>query len=163
MAKNLLFVGTEFSCFFTNDGGNYWKKLGSGLPTIAVRDLAIQERENDLVLATFGRGFYILDDYTPLRHLKADDVNRPAVLFPVKEGLQFIEYQEHGFPLKGFLGESFFATPNPKIGAVFTYYLKEDIKTIKEKRLKKEKEKIITGDPVYYPSANSSRMEDNQS
>jgi photosystem II stability/assembly factor-like uncharacterized protein len=132
--KNLLFTGTEFGVYFSIDGGAKWIRLKGGLPTIAVRDLAIQERENDLVLATFGRGFYILDDYTPLRHLKADDVNRPAVLFPVKEGLQFIEYQEHGFPLKGFLGESFFATPNPKIGAVFTYYLKEDIKTIKEKR-----------------------------
>jgi photosystem II stability/assembly factor-like uncharacterized protein len=160
--KNLLFTGTEFGVYFSIDGGAKWIRLKGGLPTIAVRDLAIQERENDLVLATFGRGFYILDDYTPLRYLKADDVNRPAVLFPVKEGLQFIEYQEHGFPLKGFLGESFFATPNPKIGAVFTYYLKEDIKTIKEKRQEQEKEKIKKGEPVYYPSADSIRMEDNQ-
>lgn len=160
--KNLLFTGTEFGLYFSIDGGAKWTQLKGGLPTVAVRDLAIQERENDLVLATFGRGFYILDDYTPLRHVKASDLDQPAVLFPIKESLQFIEYQEHGFPLKGFLGESFFATPNPKIGAVFTYYLKEDIKTIKEKRQEAEKEKIKKGEPVYYPSADSMRLEDNQ-
>ena len=66
---NLLFVGTEFGLFFTVDGGKKWIRLRSNLPTIAVRDLAIQERENDLVLATFGRGFYVLDDYSPLRQL----------------------------------------------------------------------------------------------
>ena len=63
----LLFAGTEFGVFFTVDGGKAWVKLEGGLPTIAVRDLAIQKRENDLVIATFGRGFYVLDDYTPLR------------------------------------------------------------------------------------------------
>ena len=62
---DLLFVGTEFGLFFTADGGKKWIRLRSNLPTIAVRDLAIQERENDLVLATFGRGFYVLDDYSP--------------------------------------------------------------------------------------------------
>ncbi len=160
--KNLLFTGTEFGVFFSIDGGMKWVQLKGGLPTIAVRDLAIQERENDLVLATFGRGFYILDDYTPLRHLKEEDLEKQALLFPVKEGLQFIEYQQHGHPLKGFLGESFFTTPNPKTGAVFTYYLKDDIKTLKAKRQEAEKEKIKRGEAVYYPSADSMRLEDTQ-
>ena len=71
---NLLFVGTEFGLFFTVDGGKKWIRLRTNLPTIAVRDLAIQERENDLVLATFGRGFYVLDDYSPLRQVDADGV-----------------------------------------------------------------------------------------
>ncbi|MBK7573594.1 MAG: hypothetical protein IPI10_19100 [Bacteroidetes bacterium] len=62
--KDLLFAGTEFGVFFTIDGGMKWTQLKGGLPTIAVRDIAIQTRENDLVLATFGRGYYILDDYT---------------------------------------------------------------------------------------------------
>lgn len=160
--KNLLFAGTEFGVFFSIDRGAKWVQLKGGLPTIAVRDMEIQQRENDLVLATFGRGFYILDDFTPLRHLKAEDLDKPAVIFPVKEGLQYIEYQEHGFPLKGFLGESFFATPNPKTGAVFTFYLKEDIKTLKEKRQEEEKEKIKKGEPVNYPSVENMRLEDNQ-
>ena len=65
---NLLFVGTEFGAYFSNDAGLNWTKL-SGLPTIAVYDLDIQKRENDLVAATFGRGFYVLDNYTILRSL----------------------------------------------------------------------------------------------
>ena len=59
---NLLFVGTEFGVFFTYDRGEEWKQIKAGLPTIAVKDIEIQERENDLVLATFGRSFYVLDD-----------------------------------------------------------------------------------------------------
>src|SRR5262249_51352429 len=64
---NLLFVGTEFGLFFTPDGGKRWVRLKAGLPTISVRDLAIQKRESDLAVGTFGRGIYILDDYSPLR------------------------------------------------------------------------------------------------
>ncbi len=157
---NLLFAGTEFGLFFTNDGGQKWIQLKGGLPTISVRDIAIQKRENDLALATFGRGFYILDDYTPLRHLKKEDLSKEAVIAPIKDALMFIESQPWGFTLKGFQGENFFTTPNPKVGAVFTYYLKEDIKTMKEKRQELEKEKIKKGAPVYYPSADSIRMED---
>ncbi|MFN8155033.1 MAG: glycosyl hydrolase [Bacteroidia bacterium] len=158
----LLFCGTEFGVYFTIDGGNKWIQLKGGLPTIAVRDMAIQERENDLVLATFGRGFYILDDYTPLRTFNQADLDEQGKIYPIKDALLFVEAQDHGYPLKGFLGESFFSTPNPKVGAVFTYYLKDDIKTIKEKRQAAEKEKIKNNQPVYYPSADSIRLEDNQ-
>ena len=69
----LIFVGTEFGVFFTRDDGKNWTQLKAGIPTIACRDLEIQRRENDLVVATFGRGFYILDDYTPLRNLDPGD------------------------------------------------------------------------------------------
>jgi photosystem II stability/assembly factor-like uncharacterized protein len=160
--KNLLFVGTEFGVYCSINGGNRWVQMKGGLPTVAVRDMEIQERESDLVLATFGRGFYILDDYSPLRKMKVEDLDQMALIYPIKEGVQFIEYQEHGFPLKGFLGEGFYACENPKQGTVFTYYLKEDIKTIKEKRQEIEKGKIKKGEPVYYPSADSIRLEDNQ-
>ncbi|MBK9637544.1 MAG: glycosyl hydrolase [Bacteroidetes bacterium] len=160
--KNLLFVGTEFGVYCSINGGNRWVQMKGGLPTVAVRDMEIQERESDLVLATFGRGFYILDDYSPLRKIKVEDLEQPAIIYPIKESVQFIEYQEHGFPLKGFLGEGFYACENPKQGTVFTYYLKEDIKTIKERRQEREKEKVKKGEPVYYPSADSIRLEDNQ-
>ena len=73
---NLLFAGTEFGLFFTVDGGKKWVRMRGNLPTIAVRDMVIQERENDLVLATFGRGFYVLDDYTPLRTLSQATFDR---------------------------------------------------------------------------------------
>src|SRR5258706_536431 len=152
--KDLLFAGTEFGVYFTNDGGQKWIQLKGGLPTIAVRDMAIQKRESDLVLATFGRGYYILDDYSPLRNIKKDDLSKAAFIAPIKDSWMFIEATSAtGGPGKGFQGESFFSTPNPKVGAVFTYYLKESIKTIKEKRQEAEKEKIKKGEPVYYPSA----------
>jgi photosystem II stability/assembly factor-like uncharacterized protein len=161
--RNLLFAGTEFGVFFTNDGGQKWLQLKGGLPTIAVRDIALQKRESDLVLGTFGRGYYILDDYSPLRNIKKEDLNKEALIAPIKDSWMFIESSGvTGGPAKGFQGERFFATPNPKVGAVFTYYLKESIKTIKEKRQEAEKEKIKKGEPVYYPSMDSIRMEDAQ-
>ena len=91
---NLLFVGTEFGLFFTVDGGKKWIRLRGNLPTIPVRDLAIQERENDLVLATFGRGFYVLDDYSPLRQLSQGTFDRDAHIFPTKAAV--IEVPEQG-------------------------------------------------------------------
>ena len=81
---DLLFAGTEFGIFFTTDGGEKWIQLKSGMPTIAVRDLEIQRRESDLVAASFGRGFYILDDYTPLRHITDDLLASEAHIFPIK-------------------------------------------------------------------------------
>jgi photosystem II stability/assembly factor-like uncharacterized protein len=73
--KNLVFVGTEFGLYFTKIGGEKWFKLGAGLPTIMVRDLAIQRQMDDLVIGTFGRGIYILDDYSPLQ--------KETAIFPV--------------------------------------------------------------------------------
>jgi photosystem II stability/assembly factor-like uncharacterized protein len=159
--KDLLFAGTEFGVFFTIDGGAKWTQLKSGLPTIAVRDIEIQKRENDLVLATFGRGFYILDDYSPLRTLKKDDLKKDAWIATTKDAWLYNESGLWGSTLKGFQGEGFFTTPNPKVGSVFTYYLKDDLKTLKEKRKEVEKEKVKLGQPVYYPSPDSIRLEDN--
>ena len=159
---NLLFAGTEFGLYVSIDGGQKWIQMKSGLPTIAVKDLAIQQRENDLILATFGRGFYVLDDYTPLRNLKREDLDKTASIFPVKDAWMYIQSLPLGVRGKGFQGESFFTTPNPKVGAVFTYYLKDDIKTLKEKRRDAEKEKIKKGEAPYYPSIDSLRIEDEQ-
>lgn len=159
---NLLFVGTEFGVYFSVDGGAEWIRIKNGLPTIAVKDITIQKRENDLVIATFGRGFYVLDDYTPLRNFRKEDLAKAATIYPVKDALMYIESKPLGVRGKGFQGESFFTTPNPKVGAVFTYYLKDDIKTIKEKRREAEKEKIKNGQAPYYPSLDSLRLEDEQ-
>ncbi|REK04837.1 MAG: glycosyl hydrolase [Bacteroidetes bacterium] len=160
--SDLLFAGTEFGVFCSVDGGQSWNQLKSGLPVISVRDLAIQKRESDLVLGTFGRGIYILDDYSPLRHITRDELNKEAVVFPVKDSWMFVEGRPWGAPLKGFFGESFFSVPNPPVGATFTYHLKNDLKTIKEIRKEKEAELVKKGLPVYYPSPDSIRMEDRQ-
>jgi hypothetical protein len=80
----LLFAGTEFGVFFTVDGGDRWVELTGGVPTIPFRDLVIQRRENDLVGATFGRGFYVLDDYTVLREVTEERLAEEATLFPIR-------------------------------------------------------------------------------
>ncbi len=160
--KDLLFTGTEFGVFCSLDGGMKWLPLKSGLPTIAVRDIAIQKRENDLVLATFGRGFYVLDDYSPLRQLNKSTTEKQAYIFPVKDSWMYLESMPLGVRGKGFQGERFFTASNPKPGAVFTYYLKEDIKTLREKRQESEKEKSKKGEDLYYPNSDSLRIEDEQ-
>ncbi len=150
--RDLLFVGTEFGCFFSTDGGAYWKALKAGLPPIAVRDMAIQKRENDLVLATFGRGFYVLDDYSPLRNLKKENLAAEAQIFPIKDGLIYHESMPYGLRGKSFQGHAFYAAPNPPVGATFTYYIRDEVKTLKQKRQEEEKEKIKKGEPIRYPT-----------
>ncbi|MEK6301786.1 MAG: glycosyl hydrolase [Acidobacteriota bacterium] len=147
---NLLFAGTEFGVFFTIDGGQKWVQLKGGMPTISVRDLAIQKRENDLVVGTFGRSVYILDDYTPLRTLKSEMLQNESALFSVKDAMMYIQAQPLGGRGKSFQGESFFIADNPPFGATFTYYLKEAPKTQKQKRQEAEKE-AEKGGEVPYP------------
>ena len=149
---NLLFVGTEFGLFFSNDGGKNWIQLKGNFPTIAVNDLAVQKRENDLVLATFGRGFYILDNYSPLRTADAKLLSENGVLFPVKNAMLYIQSQPYGGTGKAALGESFFTVPNPPFGATFTYYLKESLKTRKEIRQEEEKKAEKSGTALSYPT-----------
>ncbi len=155
---NLLFVGTEFGLYFTPDGGKNWLRLRSGLPTIAVRDLCIQKRENDLVVGTFGRGIYILDDYSPLRKLSRQVLRREASLFAVKDALLYIPTRQYGLRGKSFRGEAFYTADNPPFGAVFTYHLAESILTRKEKRQAEEK-KAGTGDIKRYPTKEELRAE----
>jgi photosystem II stability/assembly factor-like uncharacterized protein len=160
--SNLLFAGTEFGLFFTVDGGENWIQLKGELPTIAVRDIVIQKRENDLIAGTFGRGFYILDDYTPLRLATAGLLNKEASFFPVKKTWMYIEAAPLGLPDKSFQGGSYFTAPNPPFGAVFTYYLKEEIKTRQQTRREREKEVDKTGGDIRYPGWEELRAEERE-
>ncbi len=162
VASGMLFVGTEFGAFFTLDRGANWNQLKGGLPTIQVRDLAIQERENDLVLATFGRGFYILDDYRALRNASQDTLSKEATLFPVRDAWMFIPSAPNGGREKAFFGDRFFNAPNPPFGAVFTYYLKDEIKTLRKTRLDAEKEKQKKSEDTPYPTWEALRAEDRE-
>jgi photosystem II stability/assembly factor-like uncharacterized protein len=156
---NLLFAGTEFGAFFTIDGGHHWVQLKGGLPTIAARDMVIQAREGDLVMATFGRGFYVLDDMTPLRQIRPESTELASAMFPVKDTLLYVERHPLGEPRKGFQGDAFYTAANPPYGAVFTLYLKEKIKTKKEKRQDAEKEAAKKGQTLPYPSHDELRTE----
>ncbi|HSQ23505.1 MAG TPA: hypothetical protein VLN44_03825 [Pyrinomonadaceae bacterium] len=148
---NLLFAGTEFGLFFTVDGGQKWIQLRGGLPTIQVRDIAIQRRENDLVLGTFGRGIYILDNYSPLRSITPEMLKADA-LFPVKDALMYIQSQPLGGRGKSFQGESYYTAENPPFGATFTYYLKEELKTRKARRQEAERAAARSGAAINLPS-----------
>lgn len=160
MNANLLFAGTEFGLFFTVDAGNHWVKLSGGLPMTCIKDIAIQKRENDLLVATFGRGFYVLDNYSVLQHISSSILNDTAYIFPIKNGLVFIPSTPYGHKGKSFQGESFFTVDNPPIGTVIDLYIKDEYKTIKEKRKDAEALKIKAGQPMFYPSADSIRLED---
>jgi photosystem II stability/assembly factor-like uncharacterized protein len=159
---SLLYAGTEFGLYFSADGGKRWLRLKGGLPTIAVRDIAIQERADDLVIATFGRGFYILDDVSPLRHATPGVLAQEAALLPVRAADMYIPATPLGVRDKGFLGTSYYLAPNPPFGAVFTYYLKDAVKTRKEARQEAEKEIGKKSGDVAYPSWEALRAEDRE-
>jgi photosystem II stability/assembly factor-like uncharacterized protein len=151
---DLLFAGTEFGCFFTIDGGKTWVQLKSGLPSVCVKDIAIQKREHDLILATFGRGFYILDDYSPLRSLKKETLSQDGFLFPVKDALMYLPTD-----VKGSQGSMVYVAKNPDFGAVFTYFIREVPKTKKELRKEKETELFKKGERIPQPTESELRAE----
>jgi photosystem II stability/assembly factor-like uncharacterized protein len=158
---DILFVGTEFGVFFTIDGGKKWIQFKGGLPVIPVRDIAVQKRENDLVLATFGRGFYVLDNYSPLRTVTKELFN-DNVIFPIKDAMMYVEAYPLGGSRKATQGESFYTAPNPPMGATITYYIKEGLKTKKELRQEAEREAEKKKQPIKYPSWDELRAEDEE-
>ena len=85
-------------------------------------------------MGTFGRGIYILDDYSPIRHLTPDAQAKPAVILPIKKALLYVPAAPLAGGEKAFQGASFYTAPNPPFGATFTYFLKDAIKTKKAAR-----------------------------
>lgn len=160
--KNLIFCGTEYGAFFSPNQGGRWKKLATGLPTIAVRDITIQERENDLVLGTFGRGFYVLDDYSALRSIENSKPSETAILYPVREALSWERSSPLGLPGKAFQGDNFYTSENLGPEAMITYYYSETYKSLKEQRSEKEKELIKGRKDAPYPNYNQLKDERNE-
>lgn len=147
--QNLLFIGTEYGIYFSVNKGVNWTKLNAGVPTIPFRDLALHARDNDLVGASFGRGIYVLDDYSPLREInKLANANSNSVL-PVRDAWWYVPnelMQAKGMPSQG---STSFVSDNPPFGAVFTYYLKDLPKT--EKAVRKELEKNLNEQKTSIP------------
>jgi len=115
--SDLLFAGMEFGVWFSVDGGAHWTQLKGGIPTTQARDLQIQRRESDLVVGTFGRGAFILDDYSALRGVTAQSLTEDAKLFPLRDAYMFNELSHYG---AAWGNES---TPNPPYGAIFSYHV----------------------------------------
>ncbi|MTI87119.1 MAG: glycosyl hydrolase [Balneolaceae bacterium] len=151
--KELMFAATEFGIFFTVDGGEEWIKLKGGVPTISFRDLELQREKDDLVGASFGRGFYILDNYAPLRNVNEELLEKEATFFQPKDAYWYQPDQEVDD-----LGSNFFTAENPPFGAVFTYYLKDGYKSLTQQR--KETERALEEDEdVIFPGWDSLEAE----
>ncbi|KAA3640325.1 MAG: glycosyl hydrolase [Bacteroidetes bacterium] len=156
---NLLFIGTEFGLYFSPNQGGNWIKLKRGVPTISFRDIEIHPRDNDLVGATFGRGFYVLDDYSPLRNLSAAVNAETNALFSVRDAWWYIPnapMQAKGMPT---LGTTSYVAENPPFGALFTYYLNEVPETGKKQREKAEKSLRKKNESVPFPGWEKLREE----
>ncbi|MDX2418988.1 MAG: hypothetical protein QNK19_16140 [Xanthomonadales bacterium] len=160
----LLFAATEFGVFFTIDSEK-WTKLSGGAPNMSFRDLAIQKRENDLVAASFGRSFYVFDDYTPLRSVSAKNLESDTLLFPVRDALWYLQRMPLGefrTGSKASQGDAYFVADNPPFGAVITYYLPKSIQTAKEQRREREKEIEKQGGDTPYPGWDALRAEETE-
>ncbi len=142
---NILFIGTEWGVWTTINGGGNWVQIKNGMPPIQVKDLTIQERENDLVVATFGRGFYVLDNYSALRALSQEAAAKEAEIFPIKDALFYVPQSNLNYQ-----GEVHFRTRNPDPSVHFDYYVKEGFESLKSKRVKKQK--ASEGAAYFYPS-----------
>jgi photosystem II stability/assembly factor-like uncharacterized protein len=162
----LLFLGTEFGLFFTVDGGRRWVKLEGNVPNIPFRDVVIQRRENDVVGATFGRGIFILDDYSPLREITESQLKKDTVLFPVRKTHWYVPQRRLGCMeenCKGAQGAAYYVAPNPPFGAVFTYYLPEEVRSLKDQRREREKPIEKEGGNTPFPdwsAVETERLED---
>ena len=148
----LLFAATEFGIFFTIDGGGHWIELEGGVPTISFRDLAIQKRENDLVGASFGRGFFVLDDYSVLREVSEASLAREGSLYSTRKAWLYMPRSDLDFEdYKGSQGASHYVAPNPPFGAVFTYHLSEGMNTLAETRQAAEEPLEAAGADIDFP------------
>ena len=143
---DILFIGTEWGVWVTLDRGGEWFKLDKGLPTIQVKDLDIQERENDLAVATFGRGWYILDDYSYLRQLSKEVLDKEAHIFDIKDALLYYPGNNHNYQ-----GEVHFSIPNPEPEVRIIYNVKEGYETLRQKRVKAQREAEKQGKEIDYP------------
>jgi hypothetical protein len=143
--KDLFFLATEFGIYTSLNAGKNWQKL-PGSPTISFRDIVIQERENDLVGASFGRGFFVLDDYSALREMTPENLSKKGKLFKPRDAKLFKPRNSLGNT-----GGQFYTAKNPEYGAVFTYNLNDVPKTSKSLRMQRERKLNTDNKDVPFP------------
>lgn len=155
----LLFLGTEFGIYWSPDEGRTWHKLTGNVPTIPFRDLKIHRRDHDLIGASFGRGVYVLDDYTPLRDVARAGKTMASTLFPVRDAWWHVPFQVGQATGRPELGTDDYATPNPPVGALLTYYLADVPSSAKETRTAEEMALREKGQDVPVPTLERLRSE----
>lgn len=150
---NLLFVGTEYGLFISLDGGAQWNQYRN-LPVIKVDDIAIQRRENDLVIATMGRDVYIIDDYSPLRSLDAPVLQADGAILPVRPALEY----EQAHPIeRSSLGSNYPVRDNPPYGALITYFIKSVPITDAQRQAQLERQTEQSGTDFTWPTPEQQR------
>lgn len=154
--RDLFFLATEFGIYTSLDGGKNWQKL-PGTPNMAFRDLVIQKRENDLVAASFGRGFYVLDDYSALRQMTPERLSQPGALFAPRPAKWYVPRSNVGNT-----GADYYFASNPEFGAVFTYHLSSLDKSLKAQRKEREKELNKNNSDVPFPGWDALDAENSQ-
>ena len=156
---DLLFIATEYGLYASTNRGANWHALSSGVPTIAFRDLKIHRRDDDLVGATFGRGFYVLDDYSPLRRAGRDIAADGGGVLPVRDAWWYVPYLTNQATGRPTLGSTAYAAPNPDFGATFTYVLNRTPETPADVRERTESELSERGADVPFPGYDVLRAE----
>ncbi len=151
---NILFIGTEWGVWVTIDGGQKWVQLKRGIPTIQVKDITIQKRENDLAVSTFGRGFYILDDYSALRELSKEVNQKEAHMFSITDALMYFPSSNLGYQ-----GSVYFRAQNPTPSVKFNFLIKKGHTSLKAKRIKAQKAALKAGTEYPYPTEAELRAE----
>jgi photosystem II stability/assembly factor-like uncharacterized protein len=125
--KGLLVLGTDTGLFYSSDDGAHWTALKSNFPTVPVYDIKIIKKTHDLVVATHGRGLFVMDDITPLEESGAELAKSDFHLYPIEPAINWHFWNKHGFASGGYVA------PNPATGAVITYYLPQEIKPDSER------------------------------
>ncbi len=143
--KNLLFLGTDDGLYISINAGNTWKKWTKGFPTVSVKDLVIQPREHDLVIGTFGRAAWVLDDIRPLRALAKNSaiLNQKLQLFDPPTAYQSAYQQPTG---SRFGGDALYSGENRDYGALISYYLKVEEKKKEDSNKEKEEKEEENGE-----------------
>ncbi len=148
---DLLFLGTEFGIYVSINHGQNWHKLTKDVPTISFRDIKLHRRDDDLVGASFGRGFFVLDDYSPLRSLDEDQLASGPVMFGVRDAWWYVPNEPMQAAGQPTLGSSAYRAPNPPFGATVSYYLADDFESTKKRRQKAEKELSTDDADIPFP------------
>ena len=162
--QDIVLLGTEFGLHISFNGGGEFHSWQGGMPPTAVKDMVFQERDDDLVLATFGRGFAVCDDYEKIRDFKSmltanADLSKRSYILPVTPVKLFIPASPLGGSGNGHKGASRFSAPNPASGAVIVYNIEKEFSTIASRRKKKETDAVKNPNALIYPAKDSIVLE----
>ena len=160
---DLLFLASEYGVYFTPNGGTNWHMLSAGAPTISFRDLKLHRRDDDIVGATFGRGFYVLDDYSPLREIASGALAGDGGVMPVRDAWWYVPNAPNQAVGRPTLGSTAYAAPNPPFGATFTYYSPTSPENPSDARDAAEQELRTRGADVAFPGYDALRAEAGES